>query len=54
MTTPDTVNYMILGYVVFSIVMGAYLFSLVLRRRNMDQEIEILDEIQRKEAKKQK
>ncbi len=52
MSTPDTVNYLILGYTVFTVVMGAYLASLVLRRRNMNQELEILDEIQRKEEKK--
>lgn len=55
MTTPDTINYMILGYVVFTLVMSVYLVSLVLRQRNLNQEMEILDEIARKEAnKKQK
>ena len=44
-TTPDTLNYMIAGYIVFTIIMSAYLFSLYKRWRNLEHELHILDEI---------
>lgn len=44
-TTPDTVNYMVAGYVVFAIVMVSYLASLVIRWRNLKREQQSLDEI---------
>lgn len=43
--TPDTFNYMILGYVVFTIVMLAYLASLYKRWHNLKRELHVLDEI---------
>ena len=48
-TTPDTVNYMIAGYVIFAIVMAAYLASLYKRWRNLEREQHMLDEIAKKE-----
>jgi hypothetical protein len=48
METPDTTSYLILGYVVFTVVMAVYLLSLALRRRNLDQDLHMLDELQRK------
>jgi len=47
-TTPDTVNYMIAGYTVFTIVMIAYLVSLYARWRNLERDERILDEIDKK------
>jgi len=44
--TPDTSNYMILGYVVFFTVMVVYLFSLYWRNRNLKQDIELLQELE--------
>jgi len=44
-TTPDTVNYMVAGYVVFAIVMGAYLVSLYTRWRNLERDQRLLDGI---------
>lgn len=49
MTTPDTTNYMILGYVVFTTVMVLYLLSLYIRNRNLKQDIELLEELEKKE-----
>ena len=46
---PDTVSYMYLGYAVFTVVMGAYLASLFLRFRNLEQDIEVLQELEHKE-----
>lgn len=43
-TTPDTVNYMIAGYVVFSIIMGLYMLSLYQRWRSLKKELTSLDE----------
>jgi len=43
-TTPDTLNYMIAGYVVSTIIMGTYLVSLYKRWRNLENDLHILDE----------
>ncbi len=44
--TPDTSNYLILGYVVFFSVMVLYLLSLYWRGRNLKQDIELLEELE--------
>ncbi len=41
---PDTSAYMIGGYLLFFVVLGIYLLSLGLRWRNLQQELEILEE----------
>lgn len=40
--TPDTSAYMIAGYAVFSLVMIVYLASLMIRRRNLEQDLTAL------------
>lgn len=47
-TTPDTLNYMIAGYVLFTVIMVAYLVSLYRRWRNLERELHVLDEIAKK------
>lgn len=47
--TPDTTNYMILGYAVFSVVMAVYLASLFIRFRNLKQDLEVLEELEKPE-----
>ena len=47
-TTPDTANFMILGYIIFVIVMVAYLASLYSRWRKLEREQQTLDEIAKK------
>ncbi|MGC1378997.1 MAG: hypothetical protein WA821_22400 [Anaerolineales bacterium] len=42
--TPDTLNYMIAGYVVFTVIMTTYLASLYLRWRYLERELHALDE----------
>lgn len=49
MPTPETTNYMVLGYAVFSIVMSFYLISLYVRNRNLKQDLDLLDELEKKE-----
>jgi hypothetical protein len=46
--TPDTVNFMILGYSVIFGVMALYLISLVVRFRNLRQDEKTLDELEKK------
>ena len=46
--TPDTMNYMIGGYVVFAVVMLIYIVSLVSRWNNLNREKQMLDEIETK------
>jgi hypothetical protein len=46
--TPDTLNYMIAGYVVFTIIMATYLASLYMRWRKLESELRILDETVKK------
>ena len=42
---PETTNYMVAGYIVIFGVMLIYLVSLFLRRRKLEQEIKILQEL---------
>lgn len=50
--TPDTTNYLILGYGVFGIVMGLYLISLAVRHRNLKRDLELLEELEKKDVPK--
>lgn len=45
--TPDTVNYMIGGYVVFAVVTIAYIVSLVMRWNNLKREQQALEELEK-------
>ena len=45
-STPDTSAYMIAGYAVAFTVMAIYLFSLVIRWRNLNQDLETLESLQ--------
>lgn len=47
-TTPDTTQYMILGYAVFFIVSAIYLASLYIRSRSLQRDLETLEELDRK------
>ena len=47
--TPDTVNFMILGYAVIFGVIGLYLASMALRFRNLRNDERTLDELEKKE-----
>ncbi len=49
MTTPETTSYLILGYFVFSTVMLIYLASLVIRQRNLQQDLETLKDLEEKQ-----
>jgi CcmD family protein len=42
----DTFNFMVLGYVVIFLTIGLFIVSLVVRMRNLNREIEMLDEIE--------
>jgi cell division protein FtsL len=46
-TTPDTSGYMIAGYAVAFIVMALYLVSLYIRTRNLNQDLNTLEEMER-------
>ena len=45
--TPDTVSYMIAGYVVIFGLMGLFIASLVTRVRNLKKDMEMLDELKK-------
>ncbi|HJS30262.1 MAG TPA: CcmD family protein [Anaerolineales bacterium] len=47
---PDTSAYMIGGYLFIFSVLGLYLASLVIRRRNLMRELEILQQIESPEV----
>ena len=47
-STPDTSAYMIGGYAVFFIVSAIYLVSLILRNRNLQRDLETLEEMDKK------
>jgi CcmD family protein len=46
----DTTIYMIAGYAVIFTIMVVYLVSLSLRRRNLEQDLEVLEEIGEKDS----
>jgi len=46
--TPDTSAYMIGGYAVFFIVSAIYLLSLIVRNRNLQRDLEMLEELEKK------
>jgi hypothetical protein len=48
MDTPNTVPYMIAGYIVFSVVMIIYTTSLIVRFRRKKMELQSLDEVLKK------
>jgi hypothetical protein len=43
---PETTNYMIAGYIVILGVMSIYVVSLFLRRRKLEQDVKILEELE--------
>ena len=49
--TPDTSGYMIAGYVVAFVVMGLYVASLYLRNRNLNQDMAMLEEMDKPAVK---
>lgn len=46
--TPDTTNFMLAGYAVIFSVMAIYIASLLMRWRNLKQDLIILQEMQEK------
>ena len=49
---PNTSGYMIAGYVIFFVVMAIYLASLFIRWRNLDQDLRMLEEMEREQDRK--
>jgi hypothetical protein len=47
--TPDTINFMLLGFSVIYGVIALYLVSLLVRFRNLRQDERTLDELEKKE-----
>jgi len=45
-TTPDTSGYMIAGYAIAFIVMALYVISLILRSRNLNQDMATLKDVE--------
>ena len=44
-TTPDTSGYMIAGYAIAFTVMALYVISIYLRTRNLNQDMKVLEEM---------
>jgi hypothetical protein len=44
--TPNTVNYLILGYVIISGVGLGYVLSMWLRQRNLKRDLEVIERLQ--------
>ena len=49
---PDTTGYMIAGYVIFFVVMAIYLASLFIRWRNLNQDLRMLEELEKEQDRK--
>jgi len=50
-STPDTSGYMIAGYAVAFIVMALYVLSIYIRNRNLKQDLTMLEEMDKEEAR---
>ena len=50
--TPDTSGYMIAGYAIFFIVSVIYIVSLVIRHRNLERDLETLEEMEKEQARR--
>ena len=50
--TPDTSGYMIVGYIIAFAVMSLYVASLVIRWRNLNQDQQLLEEMEKESTKK--
>jgi CcmD family protein len=49
--TPDTSGYMVLGYAFIFLAIAIYLISLYIRQRSMKRDIELLEELGKKDKK---
>ena len=49
--TPDTSGYMIAGYALTFVILGLYVFSMILRNRNYQQDMSMLEEMEKESAK---
>jgi len=47
-TVPNTVNYMIAGYAIIFVTLGVYLASYFIRFRNLKQDLDTLNELDKK------
>ncbi len=47
--TPDTVSYLILGYVIIGVVGLGYVVTLLWRQRNLRRDLEMLEALQRED-----
>ena len=47
-TTPDTLNYYISGYIIFTVVMTGYIASLFYRWKSLKREQQSLEELEKK------
>ncbi len=45
MSTPDTVSYLILGYAIIGAIGLMYVISLVVRQRNLEHDLEIIEQL---------
>lgn len=50
--TPDTSGYMIVGYLIAFAVMGMYVASLIIRWRNLNQDQQLLEQMEKESRKK--
>lgn len=51
-TTPDTAGYMLLGYAVFIGLPLVYILSWVVRRRNVQRDLEMIETLAREEKQR--
>ena len=49
--TPNTSGYMVLGYAFIFLVIAIYLISLYLRQRSVKRDIELLEDLDKKDKK---
>ncbi len=45
MSTPDTVSYLILGYGIIGAIGLIYVISLIVRQRNLQRDLEVIEQL---------
>lgn len=50
-TTPDTTAYLVAGYAVIFGLMALWIASLAIRRRNLERDLEVMEELEEREVR---
>jgi uncharacterized membrane protein YciS (DUF1049 family) len=47
---PDNLSYLILGLVVTAVIMGAFIATLIIRHRNLEQDLKLIEQLSQEDS----